>query len=138
MRADTSATAIYADFAGRPVKFELGVGAIGELERRCNAGIGEILVRLAAHRFFQSDIHEPIRLGLVGGGETAAGAEALMRYNVFGQPLAENLELAARIVEAAVSGVAKPEDDASGKTGTEGTTPPDAPATSPSSTPPAA
>ena len=133
MRPDTSATAIYADFAGRTLKFELGVGAIGELERRCNAGIGEILVRLAAHRFFQADVHEPIRLGLVSGGETPAGAEALMRYNVFGHPLAESMGLAARIVEAAVSGVETP-----GKMETEGTMSPDAPATSPSSTPPAA
>lgn len=133
MSPDTSATAVYADFAGRPLKFELGVGAIGELERRCASGIGEIMVRLAAHRFYQADIHEPIRLGLVGGGESPAGAEALMRFNVFGRPLAEHLVLASRIVEAAVSGVATP-----GKTETEGTQNPDAPATSPSSTKPAA
>ena len=127
MRPDTSATAVYADFAGRPVKFELRIGEIGELERRCNAGIGEILVRLAAHRFYAADVVEPIRLGLVGGGEGQAGAEALMRYNVHGRPLAENIGLAARIVEAAVSGVPAP-----GKATAEGESD-GAPATSPPS-----
>lgn len=131
MATDTSETSVLADFAGRPVKFELRLGEIGELERRCSAGIGEILIRLAAHRFYAHDVREPIRLGLIGGGESPAGAEALMRYNVDHVPLAENLALAARIVEACVSGVS-----AEGKAVAEGSS--DAPETSPPSTPPAA
>ena len=132
MKTDTSATALHADFAGRTLKFELRIGEIGELERRCNAGIGEIMVRLAAHRFYGHDIIEPIRLGLVGGGLSQADAETLMRFNVLGRPLAENLQLAGNILEAAVSGVPTP-----GKPTTEGMSDA-APATSPSSTDPAA
>ncbi|MGY2051680.1 gene transfer agent family protein [Methylobacterium sp. JK268] len=125
MRTDTSRTAHYADFAGRRRKFELRLGEIGELERRAGAGIGEIMVRLAAHRFYAADIRETVRLGLVGGGEDLAGAEALMRYSVDGFPLSEHLQLAADILAAAVTGV-EPE----GNGGTEGRS--DAPATSPS------
>ncbi|MGX5777467.1 gene transfer agent family protein [Methylorubrum zatmanii] len=132
MKTDTSATALYADFAGRTLKFELRIGEIGELERRCGAGIGEIMVRLAAHRFYAHDVVEPIRLGLVGGGLSPADAETLMRFNVHGRPLAENLQLAGSILEAAVSGVPVP-----GKPATEGTSDV-APETSPSSTDPAA
>jgi len=132
MRTDTSATALHADFAGRTLKFELPIGEIGELERRCNAGIGEIMVRLAAHRFFAHDIVETIRLGLIGGGLSQADAETLMRWNVFGRPLAENLQLAGSILEAAVSGVPAP-----GNPATEGASDA-APETSPSSTDPAA
>ncbi|GBU17218.1 MULTISPECIES: gene transfer agent family protein [Methylobacterium] len=131
--SDTSATAVYEDLGGQRRKFQLSVGAIGELERRCNAGIGLILVRLSAHHFYAVDVLEPIRLGLVGGGLTPAEAEALMRFNVFERPLAEHIGLAARIVQASVSGVPEP-----GKSTTEGTSDPAAPATSPSSIPPAA
>lgn len=131
MSTNTSATAVLADFAGRTVRFELRLGEIGELERRCDAGIGEILIRLAAHRFYAADIVEPIRLGLIGGGESPAGAEALMRFNVHGVPLVENLALAATIVGACVTGVS-PE----GKPTAEGSS--GAPETSPPSTPPAA
>ena len=132
MRTDTSATALYADFAGRTLKFELAIGEIGELERRCAAGIGEIMVRLAAHRFFAHDIAETIRLALIGGGLSQADAETLMRWNVLGRPLAENLQLAGHILEAAVSGVSAP-----GNPETEGANDA-APETSPSSTDPAA
>lgn len=131
-RTDTSATVVYRDLGGARHKFQLPIGEMGELERRCNAGIGEIMVRLASHRFYRADIHEPIRLGLIGGGLSPAEAEAAMRYNVHARPLAEHMQLAADIVSAAVSGV-----DAPGKPATEGTIDPAAPATSPSSTPPA-
>lgn len=132
MKTDTSATALYADFAGRTLKFELRIGEIGELERRCAAGIGEIMVRLAGHRFYAHDVVEPIRLGLVGGGLSQADAETLIRWNVLGRPLSENLQLAGGILEAAVTGVPMP-----GNPATEGASDA-APETSPSSIDPAA
>ena len=140
MSPDTSATAVYADFAGQYRKFELRLGEIGELERRCGAGIGEIMVRLGAHRFYAHDIVEPIRLGLIGGGEPIYGVEALMRFNVHGRPLVEHIALAAAICGAAVVGVSPPKGDAPGEDpeGNAGTEGHDAPATSRSSTAPAA
>ncbi len=129
MRADTSQTAVLADFAGRTLKFELRLGELGELERRCNAGIGEIMLRLMSHRFYRDDVVETVRLGLTGGGLPPIEVETLLRYNLFGRPLAENLGLAAAIIGAAVTGVEAP-----GKPETEGTNA--APATSPSSTAP--
>jgi Phage tail tube protein, GTA-gp10 len=90
------------------------------------------MVRLAAHRFFAHDIVETIRLALIGGGLSQVDAETLMRWNVFGRPLAENLQLAGSILEAAVSGVPAP-----GNQATEGASDA-APETSPSSIDPAA
>ncbi|ACL62057.1 gene transfer agent family protein [Methylobacterium nodulans] len=131
MRTDTSRTAHYAEFAGRRRKFELRLGEIGELERRCGAGIGAIMLRLANHTFYGADVRETVRLGLIGGGEDLAGAEALMRYTVDGFPLSTHLQLAADILSAAVAGV---EPEGNGET--EGRS--DAPATSPSGTAPGA
>ena len=91
----------------------------------------KIQLRLASHRFYAADLRETIRLGLIGGGEDLAGAEALMRFNFDQQPLATHLQLAADLLSAAVAGV-EPE----GNGGTEGRR--DAPATSPSGTAPAA
>lgn len=136
MSADTSATAVYAEFAGQRRKFELRLGEIGEMERRCGAGIGEIMVRLGAHRFYAHDVIEPVRLGLIGGGEPPHVVEALMRFNVHGRPLVESIGLAAAICQAAVTGVSMPSGgDAEGKAETEGH---DAPETSRCSTAPAA
>ncbi|MBZ6416006.1 MULTISPECIES: gene transfer agent family protein [Methylobacterium] len=131
MAPDTSRTAVYAAFGGRHRKLQLTLGCIGELERICTAGIGEIQLRLASHRFYAADLRETIRLGLIGGGEDLAGAEALMRFNFDQQPLATHLQLAADLLSAAVAGV-EPE----GNGVTEGRS--DAPATSPSGTAPAA
>ena len=127
---DTSRTMVRAAFAGRPRNFQLRLGEMAELERICGAGIGEIMARLATHRFSVNDIWEPIRLGLEGAGSSAVEAEALvMRYHPPHYPIADFLDLALRIVTGAVSGVPQ------GKDGTEGSGDP-APATSPSSSAP--
>ncbi|UHC14423.1 gene transfer agent family protein [Methylobacterium currus] len=130
MAPDTSRTAIDAVFGGRRRKLQLTLGCIGELERICGAGIGEIQLRLAGHRFYAADLRETVRLGLIGGGEDLAGAEALMRFNFDQQPLATHLQLAADLLSAAVAGV---EPEGNGVTERS-----DAPATSPSGTAPAA
>lgn len=126
---DTSRTAIDRLFAGRSRRFQLRIGEIGELERICGAGIGEIMLRLAAHRFRAADIWATIRLGLEGGGEREIVATGLVeRYQ--SQPLGDYIQLAADIISAAVAGVPPP------KPATEGAS--DDPATSPSSTTPGA
>lgn len=129
-RADTSRTAHHAAFAGRRRKFQLRIGEIGELERLCGAGLGEIMVRLSAHRFYLADIRETIRLGLEGGGESEPAATALVMRNVDPTPIGEHLQLAADILSAAVTGVPV---EAPGKDRAAGSD--DAPETSPPSTP---
>lgn len=128
--ADTSRTLVRAPFAGRQRNFQLRLGEIAELERLCGAGIGEIMARLATHRFGVNDVWEPIRLALEGAGSSPIEAEALvMRYHPPHYPIADFLELAARIVTAAVSGVPEGNGDTEG--GATAT-----PATSPSSSEP--
>ena len=108
-----TSTAHDAAFAGRRRTFKLPIGAIGELERLCQAGIGEIALRLGTHRFYLADIRETVRLGLEGGGASEPEATALvMRYLDEG-PLDQHLELAAAIIAAALSGVkpGKPEPE---------------------------
>lgn len=128
-RADTSRTAHFAPFAGRQRKFQLRIGEIGELERLCNAGIGEIMLRLAAHRFRFADIRETVRLGLEGGGASEPEATAVVMRSIDVSPLAEHLQLAADILSAAVSGV--PDTGKDQATGSDV-----APVTSPPGTPP--
>jgi hypothetical protein len=122
---------VRAPFGGRDRNFQLRLGEMAELERICNAGIGEIMARLATHRFGVNDIWESIRLGLEGGGSSPVEAEALvMRYHPPAYPIADFLGLAIKIVQGAVNGV--PEGNAE----TEGASD-QAPATSPSSSAPA-
>jgi len=127
---DTSRTMVRAAFGGRERNFQLRLGEMSELERLCGAGIGEIMARLATHRFTVNDIWEPIRLGLEGAGSSPIEAQALvMRYHPPAYPIADFLQLAVQIVQGAVSGV--PE----GNVETEGASA-QAPETSPSSSKP--
>ena len=126
---DTSRTTIDRPFAGRRRRFRLRIGEMGELERLCSAGIGEIMVRLAAHRFRAADIRETIRLGLEGGGAAEPEATALVMRYLDEAPLGEHLQLAGDILSAAVSGV---EVEAGNEHGERS----DSPATSPHSTEP--
>jgi hypothetical protein len=129
--SDTSRTMVRAAFGGRERNFQLRLGEMSELERLCNAGIGEIMARLATHRFGVNDIWEPIRLGLEGAGSSPIEAQALvMRYHPPAYPIADFLQLAVQIVQGAVSGV--PE----GNVETEGASD-QGPETSPSSSEPA-
>lgn len=107
--AETGATAYFATFAGRRRRFQLRLGEIEELERLCGAGIGEISLRLAGHRFRNSDVRETVRLGLEGGGLGEAEASALVGRYVDGRPLTDSIGIAAKVIEAAVAGI--PDDD---------------------------
>lgn len=105
---DTSRTKIDRPFAGAVRPFQLRYGEIETLERMCGAGIGEIMMRLAGHRFRAADIWQTIRLGLEGGGASEPEATALvLPYRE--TALSAHLQLAADILTAAVSGVEVPE-----------------------------
>lgn len=122
---DTSRTALTRPFAGQSRRFQLRIGELGELERVCSAGIGEIMVRLAAHRFYHADIRETVRLGLEGGGMSEPEATALVMRYVDPAPLSEHIALAGRILNKAVSGVEMPEgnDDGEGNDASPATSP---------------
>lgn len=128
---DTSKTAIFAAFDGDEQRFQLRLGEIAELERKCNAGIGAVMVRLAAHQFYAADVWDTIRLGLIGGGMGRADADARM-LNYRTEPLSPYLELAADILSAAVSGP-KPDEEKATVEGNQ-----ELPATSPPSMQPEA
>ena len=103
-KPDTSQTVLFAPFAGQARRFCLPLGKMADLERLCGAGIGGIMVRVGTHQFKASDIWETIRLGLEGGGMSEPEATALcMSYH--DQPLIQYVELAAKVLAAAVNGV---------------------------------
>ncbi len=104
MTATIPPTHVFADFGGDRRKFELTIGGAGELERRCNAGIGAIAVRLATHQFYLGDVRQSILLGLQGGGMAEPDAHALVRFELDGKPLDRWLGLAGDIVGAFLSG----------------------------------
>jgi hypothetical protein len=106
-----STTTIVRPFAGRNHTFRLTLGGVEELERLCNAGIGQIYGRLATAAFWNADIRETIRLGLTGGGLSDGEASQLVMDRVDTAPLAHHLGLATAIVTAYAVGV----DEALGK-----------------------
>lgn len=117
-KADTSKTVLFAPFAGHERRFKLPLGKIADLERICGAGIGAIMVRLATHQFKASDIWEPIRLGLEGGGMSEPEATATcMAYHE--EPLMWRAELASQILQAAVNGIPQEGADDSKKKNNE-------------------
>ena len=80
------------------------IGLVLELEEKCGCGIMEIYSRIIDKRWRFSDIREPIRLGLIGGGKTPAQALALTRRYVDDRPFAESVQTAELILMAALVG----------------------------------
>ncbi|MBN8956778.1 MAG: gene transfer agent family protein, partial [Rhizobiales bacterium] len=105
-----TSTHVYANFAGRRRKFELTIGAASELEKRCGAGVGEILLRLGSHHFTVDDVVQSIQLGLEGGGTSEAEATALGQRHIK-PPLSSHLQLAIDIVAAFINGVPQNDGD---------------------------
>lgn len=126
--SDYAPTWIIADFAGQRRKFELRIGEIGELERLTHSGIAAILTRLVSMQWRNDDVRETIRLALIGGGTSEAGATGLALYTLDVAPKGQFLQLAADILAACINGAAPKKADG------EGTGPPETPATSSPST----
>lgn len=88
------------------------VGLILDLEAKCDAGIAAIMTRLGSGSWRLSDVREPIRLGLIGGGMSADKAMQAVRNHVDDNPLTSSVLLAYSIIEAVMVGVL---DDPVGK-----------------------
>lgn len=81
------------------------LGQVFELEDKCGCGVVEVLNRLREGRWKVVDIRETIRIGLIGGGKSAADALLLVKRYVDEAPWAENVLTAQMVLMAAIVGV---------------------------------
>jgi hypothetical protein len=75
------------------------------LEHACDAGVAAIFGRLLDGAWMLNDVRETIRLGLIGGGKSPEKAMAIVKLHVDGNPLAQSLLIAQKVLEAALVGV---------------------------------
>lgn len=94
-------TAYKQFFGDQEREFKLTPELIQELERKCQAGIGELSRRLFGGDFRYQDVSEIIRLALIGGGEKPDRAQELVALYVHQFPINESYALAVQVVEAA-------------------------------------
>lgn len=92
------------DWGGEQRRFRLALGEIRKLQERTNAGPFELLRRLTSGSWRIDDLRETVRLGLEGAEVTSSEAGRLVRDYIDGKPLLESVMVAARILEAALSG----------------------------------
>jgi hypothetical protein len=88
-----------AFFGDAEYPFRLSPALIVELEHKTGAGIGALCARVFNKHFAQADIHETIRLSLIGGGLKPERAAALIASFAAGQPLSETYPVAVAILE---------------------------------------
>jgi len=103
---------ITLEWADGEYTFRIGIGECKKLQERVDRGPYDVFERLSSRKFFIEEITETIRLGLVGGSScrTAIGTpddariRKLIRDYVEERPWVEGQLLAARILDAALSG----------------------------------
>ena len=78
--------------------FALTATLVLELETKCGA-IGALANRIFSRNFGQSDLHEVIRLALIGGGTSSKRAAEIIAAYVADRPLVETYPIAANIIE---------------------------------------
>ncbi|MFG1247615.1 gene transfer agent family protein [Xanthobacter flavus] len=84
--------------------FRLALAQLLELQEKTNAGPMDLFMRLRGTSWRVEDIHETLRLGLIGGGMSAPDALRLVqRYAYPARPLLECVPIAAMVVGAALS-----------------------------------
>lgn len=94
-----------ADFGDGTYRFRLcGIKEWAELEEKVGCGIFVLLERLRTRQCTAADIHETIRISLVGGGIKPVEAISLVRRYVVDRPLSESWGIAMRCVMSAVFG----------------------------------
>lgn len=98
-----------AHFGDGEKSFRLTPEMITELERKAGAGIGALIRRVFNQEFSQADIHETIRLALIGGGQSPKDADALVAAYAINRPFIETFPLALAILETTWFGVANRE-----------------------------
>ncbi|HEY8566583.1 MAG TPA: gene transfer agent family protein [Beijerinckiaceae bacterium] len=100
-----SETAVTLFFGDRERVFDLAPDAHGatyvlELERVTAKGVGTIASRMFSPRpeFHLADLHETIRLALIGGGADPEEAAALVKTYAVPQPVSRSFDLALQIL----------------------------------------
>jgi hypothetical protein len=88
-----------AFFGDAEYPFRLTPALVIELERKTGAGIGALCARIFNRQFAQADIHETIRLSLIGGGLKPERAAALIASYAVDRPLSETYPVAVAILE---------------------------------------
>src|SRR5882757_10273955 len=88
-----------AFFGDSDYDFRLSPILVIELEHKTGVGIGALCSRVFARQFAQSDIHETIRLALIGAGLAPERAAALIGSYAVDRPLSEIYPLAVAILD---------------------------------------
>lgn len=101
------------DWADGTYTFCLPNAQIGELQEKTGVGPMRLYRRLQSEDWFNEDLRETIRLGLIGGGLTPTKALSLVRRYVDERPKIESIEPAMKVIVSYLVGVP---DDPVGKT----------------------
>lgn len=97
--------------------FALPAELIVELERKTDAGIGTLCLRVVDGHFRHDELMLIIRLALIGGGTDPQEAAALVAAYAVNQPLSGSFALATKILQIVWSGPPAP---ATQEAGTDG------------------
>lgn len=117
--ASTESTLVYLDFHNRRRPFQLRLGEIEGLERASNAGIAGVATRLVTMQYRAGDVWDTLYFGLIGGGLQESDAAAILA-TYRDKPVGNYAPIAAKVIEAALSGVDEAEP---GKDETAGSEP---------------
>lgn len=94
------------EWAGTERLFRLTFGGVMDLEQACGGtGIGVIFQRISTGRFEARDVHECIRLALIGGGMGPLDAKRLMASHFDKRGYLDNAQVAGDILLAVMAGV---------------------------------
>lgn len=113
---------VEATFGDGTYVFRLPLGQLEELQERAGVGPYKLAQRLLAGEWHTQDVIQTIRLGLIGGGLPAREALALtQRYAAEEAGWLENVEIAQRIIWAALAGAPEeePGKDSAPESGSE-------------------
>lgn len=101
-------------WAGDSRTFRLGIGELLALQDKLDSGPAEIATRLRAGSWRLQDIQETFRIGLIGAGEDAKKARALVEEHIVPGRLQSHVLMAWAIIVNALQG---DENDPVGKEG---------------------
>lgn len=106
---ETRKAEIALEWADGEYLFALKAKQIEELQAVCKAGFGTIYKRVMDGNWYYEDIHNTIRLGLIGGGMGAVEAKRITTMYTEGVPLLHGpnspLLVAQSIMGASIMGI---------------------------------
>ncbi len=92
--------------------FRLPFELVVELEKQTGHGIGAIAQRILRREFSIVELHQIIRLGLIGGGTDPKEAADLMSAYVYSRPIEEAQLVAINVLTATYYGTQAATDEA--------------------------